>query len=68
MKASKGKIAVAERKAKRRLENPLTEAQKSEKIAAEVERQRKIQRTAVEKYEKARVEAKKRNVIKFRPS
>ena len=30
MKASKETIATAERKAKRRLENPLTEAQKSE--------------------------------------
>ena len=42
MKASKGKTAVAERKAKRRLE-----AQKSEKVAAEAERKRKIRRTAV---------------------
>ena len=38
MKASKEKTAAAAREAKRRLENPLTEAQK----AAEVERQRTI--------------------------
>ncbi len=33
---------AAARKAKRRLENPLTEAQKVEKFAAEAERQRKF--------------------------
>jgi len=32
MKASKEKTVVAARKAKRRLENPLTEAQKVEKV------------------------------------
>ena len=65
MKVSKRKTAVAERKTKRCLENLLTEAQKSEKVAAEAERQRKIQRTAVEKSEKARVEAERRSVIKL---
>jgi hypothetical protein len=50
MKASKGQIAVVAREANRRLESPLREAQKSEKVVAEAERQRKIQRTAVEKY------------------
>jgi hypothetical protein len=59
MKASKGKTAAAARNAKRRLEIPLTEAQKSEKIVAEVERQQKIRRTAVEKIEKSRVEAER---------
>ncbi len=33
---------VAARKEKRRLENPLTKAQKAEKVAPEAERQRKI--------------------------
>jgi hypothetical protein len=56
MKALKGKIAVAARKAKRRVENPLTEAQKNKMVAAEVERQRKILRAAVEKNKKSRVE------------
>ena len=48
MKAAKDKTSVAARKSKRRLENPLTEAQKAEKVVAEVERQRKNQRTAHE--------------------
>jgi hypothetical protein len=60
MKASKEKTAVAGRDAKRRLENPLTEAQKVEKVAAEIERQRKIQRTADEKCERLRVMAERR--------
>ena len=42
MKLSNEKTAAAARKAKRRLENPLTEAQKAEKVAVEAERVRKI--------------------------
>ncbi len=60
MKASKKKTAAAARHAKRRLENPLTEAEKAEKMVAEAERQRRIQRTADEKCEKLRAMAKKR--------
>ena len=56
MKASKEKTAVAARDAKRRLGNPLIEAQK----ATEAERQRKIQRTADEKCERLRVMAERR--------
>ena len=44
MKLSKEKSAVAAREAKRRLENPLTEAQKAGKFASEAKRLRKIQR------------------------
>ena len=60
MKVSKEKTAVAARKAKRRLENPLTKAQKAGKVVAEAERQQKIQRTADEKRERAIVEAERR--------
>ena len=42
MKVPKEKSAAAARVAKRRLENPLTKAQKIEKAAAEAERQRKF--------------------------
>jgi hypothetical protein len=35
MKLQKGKYAAAANKAKRRLENPLIEAQKAEKVAAD---------------------------------
>jgi hypothetical protein len=45
MKTSKAKTAVAAREWKRRIENPLTEAQKTEKADDEVERQQMIQRT-----------------------
>jgi len=48
---------------KSRLENPLTEAQKTENVVAKVERQRKIQRTAVEKSKRARVDAKIRRDV-----
>ena len=65
MKASKGKTAVAARKATRRLENCMTEVQKSEKFAAEIERQRKIQRTSIEKSEKNKVDAERRSAIKL---
>jgi len=39
MKASKEKTVAAARDAIRRLENPLTEAQKAEKLIAEAKRQ-----------------------------
>jgi hypothetical protein len=39
MKASKENIVAAARKAKRRLKNPLAEAQKAKKVAAKAERQ-----------------------------
>ena len=42
----KEKSAAAARDAKRRLENPVTEAQKAEKAADDAEQLRKIQRTA----------------------
>jgi hypothetical protein len=51
MKLPKEKTAYAARKTKRRLENPLTKAQKDEKVAAMAERQQKIQRTADENRE-----------------
>ena len=59
MKASKENTVAAARKAKRRLENPLTEAQKVEKVDAEAERQRKILRTADEKCERLRAMAER---------
>ncbi len=46
MKLPKKKSAAAARKAKRRLEIPVTKAQKAEKASVETERLRKIQRTA----------------------
>jgi hypothetical protein len=60
MKASKEKTVVASRHAKRRLENPLTEVQKVRKVAAEAERQRWIQWTTDEKYERLRAMAERR--------
>jgi hypothetical protein len=45
MKLPKEKSAASAREAKRRLENPLTKAQKAEKAADDAERLRKIQRT-----------------------
>ena len=42
MKLQKEKSAGVANKAKRRLENPLIEEQKTEKVAAETERLRKI--------------------------
>ena len=63
MKLQKEKSAAAANKAKRRLENPLTEAQKAEKAAAyEAERLRKIQRTADRNIERLRVMAERRSV------
>ncbi len=52
---------AAARKAKRRLENPLTGAQKTEKVVAEVKRQRKIQWTQDDKSERGRVEAERQS-------
>jgi len=59
MKLPKEKSAVAARHAKRRLESPLTKAQKAEKVAAEVERLRKIQRTADKNSERLRAMAER---------
>ena len=50
---------AAARKAKRRFENPLTEAQKAEFIVAEAKRQQKSQRAADEKYERLRAKAER---------
>ena len=63
MKLQNEKSAAVANKAKRRLENPLTEAQKAEKAANdEAERLRKIHRTADRNSERARVEAERRSV------
>ena len=61
MKLPKEKSTVAAREAKRRLENPLTEAQKVEKATVEVERLRKIQRTADRNSERLRAMAERRS-------
>ena len=61
MKVPKEKTAAAARKTKRRLENPLTDAQKVEKAAAEAERLRKIQQTADENSERLRAKAERRS-------
>jgi len=60
MKASKEKTITASRTTKRRLENPLTEAQKVKKVAAESERRRKIWRMADKKCDRLRAKAKRR--------
>ena len=62
MKLPKEKSATAAREAKRRLENPLTEAQKvDEKVATEAERLRKIQRAAFRNSERLRAKAERRS-------
>ena len=61
MKLPKEKSAAAAREAKRRLENPLTEAQKAEKATVDAERLRKIQRTADRNSERLRVMAERRS-------
>ena len=61
MKLSKQKCVVAAREAKRRLENPLTEAEEVEKTSDDAERLRKIQRTADRNSERLRVMAERRN-------
>ena len=62
MKLPKEKSAVAAREAKRRLENPLTRAQKAEKASDNAERLRKIRLTADRNSERLRVMAGRRNV------
>ncbi len=62
MKLPKEKSAVAAREAIRQLENPLTEAQNSEKGAVETERIRKIQRTKDRNSENLRAMAERRSV------
>jgi len=61
MKLPKDKSAAAAREAKRRLENPVIEAQKAEKSAVEAERLRKIQRTADSNSERLRAMAARRS-------
>ncbi len=61
MKLPKEKSAAAARDAKRRLENPSTEAQKAEKAAVEAERLCKIQRTAYLNSERLRAKVERRN-------
>ncbi len=60
MKLLKEKTAAAARDAKRRLENPLTKAQKAEKVAVEAKRIPKIQRTADRNSERLRAMAERR--------
>ena len=62
MKSPKEKSAVAAREAKRWLENPLTKAQKAEKVAANAERLRKIQRAGDRNSERLRFMAGRRSV------
>ncbi len=65
MKASKEKNVAAARKAKCRLENTLTEAQKTGKVAAEAERQQKIRRAADEKCVRLRaMESRVKRIVK----
>jgi hypothetical protein len=60
MKLPKEKSAA---EAKRRLENPLTEAQKAEKAAVDAERLCKIKRTADRNSERLRAKAKIRSAV-----
>jgi hypothetical protein len=61
MKLPNEKTAAAARDAKRRLENPLIEAQIAEKAAVNAERLRKIQRTADRNSERLRAMAERRS-------
>jgi hypothetical protein len=61
MKLPKERSAATARDAKRRLENPLTEAQKDEKAEVDAERLRKIQRTADKNSERLRAMAERRS-------
>ena len=61
MKAREEKNVAAASDAKRRLHNPFSEAETYEKFDVEVERQRKIQRTANEKSEWDKVDAERRS-------
>ena len=62
MKLPNEKVAVAAREAKRRLENPLTKAEKDGKATVEAERLRKIPRTADKNSERLRAKAERRSV------
>ena len=59
---TQNKSAVVVDKVKRRLENPLTEAQKAKKLAVEAERLPKIQRTAERNSERLRAMAERWSV------
>jgi hypothetical protein len=61
MKLPKDKFVAAARDAKRRLENPVTKAQKAEKATVEAERLRKIQRTADRNSERLRAKVERRS-------
>ena len=61
MKLPNEKFAVAAREAKRRLENPLTKAQKVEKATVDAERLRKISWTANKNSERLRANAERRS-------
>ena len=61
----KEKSAAAARDAKRRLEKPLTKAQKAEKAAVKAERLRKIQRLADRNSERLRAMAERRSAAGF---
>ena len=61
MKLPKEKSAAAARHAKRRLENPLIEAQKAEKDEVDAERLRKIQRKADRNSDRLRAMAERRS-------
>jgi len=61
MKARIEIVAAAARETKRRLDNPLTDAEKAEKFMDEAERPRKIHWTEDEKSERANVEAESRS-------
>ncbi len=61
MKLPKEKYAASARDAKRRLQNPLIEAQKAEKVAVNAERLRKIQWTADRNNERLRAMAETRS-------
>ena len=62
MKLPKHKYAADVDKANRRLENPLTEAQKAEIATVEAERRRNIQRAANRNSERLRAKAERRSV------
>ncbi len=61
MKLPKEKSAAAARHAKRRLENPLTKAQKAENAAVEAERLRKIQQSVDGNSERLRAKTERRS-------
>ena len=63
LKLPKQKSSVVVGKAKRRLENPVTEAQKAENAAVDAERLRKIQRITDKNSERLRVMAERRSAV-----